>query len=105
MMRNKNIEPSQVKTLIESGPTTIYDMRDINSFNNDHMKNAVPANDFAIEQLMKNNKKMENILVYCYSGNSSRDLSSLLTKLGFKNVYNLVGGYTAWKKFNQAEII
>lgn len=102
-MLYKDIECADVSDLIEQGPITIFDMRDLNSFNNDHMTNSVPANDFAIEQIFKNKKKQENILVYCYLGNSSRDLSNFLSKLGCKNVYNLIGGYTAWKKYNLSQ--
>ena len=98
-MTYKDIEPAQVDSLIAEGPISLLDMRDLNSFNNEHMPDAIPANDFTIEKLIKNNKKQDNVLVYCYLGNSSRDLSNFLTKLGFKNVYNLVGGFTAWKKF------
>jgi len=103
-MLYKDIESKDVSALILSGPVTIFDMRDLNSFNSGHMDKAVPANDFAIEQIIKKNKKQENILVYCYLGNSSRDLSNLLTKFGFNNVYNLVGGYTAWKKFSNQSV-
>ena len=98
-MTYKDIEPAQVDSLIAEGPISLLDMRDLNSFNNEHMPDAIPANDFTIEKLIKNNKKQDNVLVYCYLGNSSRDLSNFLTKLGFKNVYNLVGGFTAWKKY------
>ncbi|MDX1810922.1 MAG: ankyrin repeat domain-containing protein [Gammaproteobacteria bacterium] len=98
-MLYKNIEADKVQDLIAEGPISILDMRDLNSFNSDHMPDAKPANDFVIEQLVKRNNKSENILIYCYLGNSSRDLSNLLSKFGFQNVYNLVGGFTAWKKY------
>lgn len=35
-------------------------------------------------------------MVYCYHGNSSRDLCQLLNGLGFTQVYNLEGGWQAW---------
>lgn len=95
-----SVEPVEAQKLIQESEITILDMRDLNSFNGGHIPGAVPANDFAIEALIKKNNKSANILVYCYLGNSSRDLSSFLTKLGFKNVYNLIGGFTAWKKFS-----
>ena len=94
-----NIEVNQVAELLQQGPVTILDVRDLNSFNEGHMDGALPANDIIIEQLIQKKLKAQNILVYCYLGNSSKDFSNLLGKLGFKSVYNLVGGYTAWKKF------
>ena len=97
-MTYQNIEASQVDSLLAQGPLNILDMRDLTSFNSGHIPNAQPANDIVVEQLIKNKKRQEAVLVYCYLGNSSKELSTLLGKLGFKNVYNLVGGFTAWKK-------
>lgn len=98
-MAYTNIEVQDVAELIKQGPIAILDSRDINSFNESHMDGAVPANDIIIEKLIRNKLKSQNVLVYCYRGNSSKDLCSLLVKLGFKAVYNLAGGYTAWKKY------
>ncbi|GIV31727.1 MAG: hypothetical protein KatS3mg030_029 [Saprospiraceae bacterium] len=35
-------------------------------------------------------------LVYCRSGNRSAKASALMVQKGFRNVYNLKGGYRAW---------
>jgi len=104
-MLYKDINVTEVNDLVAQGCISILDMRDLNSFNAEHIPNAMPANDFTIEQLIKNNKKNENVLVYCYLGNSSRELSSFLVKLGFKQVFNLVGGFTAWKKHHLSQNI
>lgn len=37
------------------------------------------------------------ILVYCRSGNRSASAVSTLKAQGFKNAYNLSGGYNTWK--------
>jgi len=105
-MTYKNIEAHQLESLLQEGPITIMDMRDLTSFNGGHLDGALPANDFVIDKLIRENNKVQNVLVYCYLGNSSKDLCTLLGKLGFTGVHNLVGGYTAWKKFcsqNNAE--
>jgi len=39
--------------------------------------------------------------VYCYHGNSSRDLCTLLVGMGLRQVYNLVGGWAAWESWQQ----
>lgn len=101
-MTYQDIEVQNVYELVEQGPISILDIRDLNSFNESHIDKAVPANDIVIEQLIRKNLRHQNVLVYCYRGNSSKDFCTLLTKLGFKSVYNLVGGYTAWKKFENA---
>jgi rhodanese-related sulfurtransferase len=40
--------------------------------------------------------KDETYLVYCKSGGRSSSACSMMEEMGFKKVYNLVGGYTAW---------
>lgn len=35
-------------------------------------------------------------LVYCRSGGRSASACSMMQEMGFKNVYNLVGGYQRW---------
>jgi rhodanese-related sulfurtransferase len=45
-----------------------------------------------IEVLNKNN----TYLIYCRTGNKSRKATDLMEKAGFKHVYMLDGGITAW---------
>jgi rhodanese-related sulfurtransferase len=47
-----------------------------------------------IEQL----DKTKTYLVYCAAGGRSADASKIMAEKGFKKVYNLSGGYRAWKK-------
>ena len=47
-----------------------------------------------IEKLDKN----KPVYVYCASGGRSGEAMEMMTKKGFKEVYNLEGGYSAWKK-------
>ncbi len=49
------------------------------------------------EDLKKLNKNQAYI-VYCKSGGRSAKTAKMMQDLGFKEVYNLEGGYTAWNK-------
>ncbi len=40
--------------------------------------------------------KEKTYLVYCKGGGRSSEACGIMTKKGFKNLYNLEGGYTAW---------
>ena len=47
-----------------------------------------------VQDLDKNKK----YLVYCRSGRRSLGAIEIMVENGFKDLYNLVGGYNAWKK-------
>lgn len=42
--------------------------------------------------------KSKTYLIYCRSGNRSGQASKLMAEKGFKNLYNLEGGYLGWTK-------
>jgi phage shock protein E len=42
--------------------------------------------------------KSKTYLVYCRSGNRSGKTCDLMAGMGFKNLYNLAGGYIAWSQ-------
>jgi len=41
--------------------------------------------------------KSKNYYIYCRSGNRSGQACSVMNQLGFKNTYNLIGGFVDWK--------
>jgi rhodanese-related sulfurtransferase len=42
--------------------------------------------------------KNKTYFIYCAAGGRSGETMDLMSKLGFKRVYNLKGGFTDWKK-------
>ena len=42
--------------------------------------------------------KDQKIVVYCKAGSMGNDAAQTLIALGYTNVWNLVGGYDAWKE-------
>jgi rhodanese-related sulfurtransferase len=42
--------------------------------------------------------RSQRLLVICRSGNRSGRVASILTKSGFTNVYNLIGGMLVWNE-------
>lgn len=84
---------------IQSTPEAqIIDVRTPSEFENGHLLNALNINwqgsDFnsQVEQL----DKSKPVFVYCQAGGRSTKASFALSKLGFKNIYNLDGGYMQW---------
>jgi len=94
----KNIE---VKELSSLGENVLYlDVRSRLEFSNGHIDDAINVDveklDENIKDLIPNNERI--IIVYCQSGNRSKVASEKLIKMGYKNIYNMLGGYTEYKK-------
>lgn len=73
-----------VRTPEETAAGTVPGAKEID-FRGDDFKEKLEALD-----------KDETYLVYCKSGGRSSSACSMMEEMGFKRVYNLVGGYTAW---------
>ena len=97
-----DIDCAEIETLRTEGDLLIFDTRDPNSYARGHLDGAQPVSDAAIRQLMKSRQQQRPILVYCYRGNSSRDICQFIAGFGYSRVYNLTGGWQAWEAFNQS---
>ena len=92
---------SQAKKLIESEPDLfILDVRWDYEFQEGYIEGAVNINYTNIierqDELPVN--KSHPILVYCKSGGRSSTASATLVSLNYTRVYNLLGGFSEWKK-------
>lgn len=57
--------------------------------------------DFYADNFKDELKKLDKnkpVLVYCAAGGRSAQAQSMMKDMGFKEVYNLLGGYSAWKQ-------
>ena len=95
----KNVNVAEFKKLIESGEGILVDVRtpgEFNSGNIDGAKNINIAGDFAneIQKLDKN----KAVYVYCRSGARSGRAMQQMKSMGFKEIYNLSGGFGAWSR-------
>lgn len=86
---------NQVEELLALKPV-VLDHRDPRSYAEGHLPEALPVSDANISSLIRSKDRERPVLVYCYHGNSSRDLCKFIMQFGFKNVYNLEGGWQAW---------
>jgi len=102
-MSYKDISPADLPSLASDPSLVIFDTRDPVSYANGHLDGASPVSDAALMQLIRARQRERPILVYCYRGNSSRDMCQLITGMGFTQVYNLAGGWEAWSAYQHTQ--
>ena len=75
----------------------ILDVRTIEEFAEKHIPNAIniPNETIGSEELAELPDKNQLILVYCRSGNRSKQASEKLAALGYTNIYEF-GGINDW---------
>ena len=84
--------------LLEDNPGVLLDIRTPEEVSKGFLKNASFINFYDENFLQKASwvKKNQPIYVYCHAGGRSSKAAEMLIELGFREVYNLVGGYSKW---------
>lgn len=90
------IDATQARQLIAGLYPIILDTRDQAAFDQGHIAGAERLTDPVLRRLLKQREFNRPVLVYCYLGQSSRDMATMLNQFGFVQVYSLAGGYPAW---------
>lgn len=77
----------------------IIDVRTPQEFANEYIESAVNIDYYSEEFQNELNKldKEKTYLIYCLSGNRSGRALAIMKELGFREVYNMVGGIIQWK--------
>ena len=92
------ISPQEAKERMDkNAKVIILDVRTKGEYAEGHIKNAilVPNESIGTEPPKELPDKNAEILVYCRSGNRSRQASEKLVKMGYTNVYDF-GGVNTW---------
>ena len=94
----KDVTPTEAKAMIDKGSVVVVDVRTDGEWNAGHLKDAlhidISSSDF--EKKIKAIEKNKTVVVYCAVGGRSSRAASSMTKMGFKKVYNMDGGYNGW---------
>ena len=86
--------------LINNNNAIIIDVRTESEYNEKHIEDAILMTlDTINESTAKDNikNKDSHVIVYCKSGNRSKQAQEILNSLGYTNVYNL-GSINNWEK-------
>lgn len=93
----KIIQAQQACELMDQGKVTFVDIRDPQSFDAAHIKNACRLDNTNVQDFVKNTDKALPLVVVCYHGMSSQSAAQFLADQGFQEVYSLDGGFEFWK--------
>jgi len=84
--------------LSEDKEIILIDIRTPNEYNQGHIKNALLINyyDKNFITTLSELDKEKHYLIYCRSGNRSRNALQIMYEMGFNNFADLEGGIRAW---------
>ena len=79
----------------------LLDVRQDKEYEQGHIPGAVHVPLSDIGNKVKKLKKDKELVVYCRNGNQSIWAIKRLMGMGYSNLYNLRGGYNAWKRLHR----
>lgn len=89
------IDYATLQDIIRNDSNTILlDVRSTQEFNEGHLLGALnlPLGELKNKVSLLISNRGQTIIVYCQMGGRSRKATTILTKMGYTNVYNLKGG-------------
>ncbi len=101
-----NLTPIEFSEKIKSLPDApIIDVRTPGEFAEGHLFNAMNYNwnGDSFDQQIAGLDKSKPVLVYCRSGSRSAAAATHMRELGFKEVYEMDGGFVSWRKADLPE--
>lgn len=97
---SKVVSPTEFKAKMNLEGAQLVDVRTAGEYQGGHIGDAVNYDFYGADfgkQLEKLDKN-KPVLVYCAAGGRSGKTAKMLASKGFKEVYDLDGGYGNWKK-------
>ncbi len=95
------IKQITAKELDQKKGVVLLDVRTDREYEQGHIAGAVHVPLTDIGDRVKKLKKDKELVVYCQNGNRSIWAIKRLMGMGYKNLYNLRGGYNAWKRLHR----
>lgn len=93
------LPPQEFHDATAGNDVQLLDVRTAKEFEEGHLEHAknidVLEDDFS--EKTKTLDKDQPVYLYCRSGNRSAKASSILKDMGFKEIYDMEGGYLKWE--------
>jgi len=92
------INSDELIEFIELNDAVLVDVRTEDEYNSGYIENSLNIDYFSNEFSVNADKLDKNtpIILYCRSGKRSSMSANKISKLGFKEIYNLQGGILEW---------
>jgi len=98
-----DVKVTEFEKLAKAGKGLILDVRTPKEYAEGHVNGSLNMNYF--DKNFKNQvdklDKAKPIYVYCHSGGRSSKAMNIMKSQGFTTIYNLTGGYAAWKNLRK----
>jgi phage shock protein E len=98
-----DVKVAEFEKLANTGKGTILDVRTPKEYAEGHVNGSVNINYFDKDFKDQVGKldSTKPVYVYCHSGGRSSKAMNIMKSKGFKTIYNLTGGYAAWKNLHK----
>lgn len=95
--RFTRLTASEAEALLARAQIRVLDVRDSDTFARERITGAEHFNSAALDLAVRSKINDQPILVYCYHGHTSQVYAQTLVDFGYREVYDLIGGYEAWR--------
>lgn len=92
-----DISVEQAKQMIDNKEVFILDVRTQGEFDEGYIEGAILIPDYELASRLDEVPEDAKILVYCRSGRRSVTASNILVDAGYTDIYNMLGGFNAWR--------
>lgn len=96
----KEISPTDAQTALGDKNAQFIDVRTQEEYSGGHAANALNFPLDGLEQDLTKLNKDEPVYVICATGRRSRTAAEILSQRGFKKVFSIAGGTSAWSAAN-----
>lgn len=98
LKKYEDIDINGVVTLMDGNDLILLDIREEKERKAGYIDGDIHMPLASVKGKLSSLDKRKKVVVYCRSGSRSAHIAGLLTRNEFENVYNLKGGFQAWKK-------
>jgi rhodanese-related sulfurtransferase len=96
----KQVSVEQANEVVAKNNVQFIDVRTVEEYKSGHATKAVNMPLDGLENELAKLDKNKPVYVICQSGKRSQKGSEILNQAGFKEVYNITGGTSAWMGAN-----